>query len=109
MKELTLMTIFDRFNIKVIVAGAGLCGAAMSFSPIAVAVPFMTGGYGCVQGMSGAAPAAGGPGGAAGAGGAAACCGYGGGMGAAGGPAGAGGAAGAGGPAGGAGGPAGAG
>ncbi|MDT5220229.1 MAG: hypothetical protein QOF15_2334, partial [Mycobacterium sp.] len=25
------MTIFDRFNIKVIVAGAGLCGAAMSF------------------------------------------------------------------------------
>jgi len=64
-KESTLMTIFDRFNIKV-VAGAGLCGAAMALSPEAAAAPLKTGGYACVQDQAGdaAAPAAAGaPGG----------------------------------------------
>jgi hypothetical protein len=68
------MTIFDRFNIGV-VAGVGLCGAAIALSPDAAAVPYMTGGGACMYGQSGeaAAPAAGGPvgaGGAAAAGGA---------------------------------------
>ena len=57
------MTIFDRFNIKV-VASAGLCGAAIALSPDAAAVPLITGGYGCIQGTAAdAAPpvAAGGP------------------------------------------------
>ncbi|HET9891653.1 MAG TPA: hypothetical protein VFQ42_14240, partial [Mycobacterium sp.] len=41
--ELTLMAIVDRFNIKV-VAGAGLCGAAIALSPDAAAAPLITGG-----------------------------------------------------------------
>ncbi|MDT5147565.1 MAG: hypothetical protein QOC58_2210, partial [Mycobacterium sp.] len=70
------MTVFDRFNIKV-GAIAGLCGAAMALSPDAAAAPpLKTGGYACVQGMTGeaGAPAAGGPaaGGAGAAGGSAA-------------------------------------
>ncbi|MCV7074341.1 hypothetical protein H7I94_00070, partial [Mycobacterium szulgai] len=78
------MTIFDRFNFKVIAAGAGLCGAAISLSPVAGATPLITGGgYACMQGMSGeGAPAAGAPaaggGGAGAAGGPAMCCAYGG-------------------------------
>jgi hypothetical protein len=64
--ELTLMAIVDRFNIKV-VAGAGLCGAAIALSPDAAAAPLITGGQACIEGQSGElAPAAGGP--AAGAG-----------------------------------------
>src|SRR5947209_2584111 len=56
------MTVFDRFNVKV-GAIAGLCGAAMALSPDAAAAPLKTGGYACMQGLSGeaGAPAAGGP------------------------------------------------
>ena len=62
------MTIFDRFSIGV-VASAGLCGAALTLSPDAAAVPFKTGGYACIQGQAGEAgglAAAGGPAAAAG-------------------------------------------
>jgi len=55
------MTIFDRFAIRVIAAGAGLCGAAMAFSPDVAAAPLTTGGYECMQpaaGQAGAAPVA---------------------------------------------------
>jgi hypothetical protein len=68
-KELTLMAIFDRFNIKV-VASAGLFGAAIAMSPDAAAMPLKTGGA-CIQGQAGEVaplPAAGGAAGAAGAG-----------------------------------------
>jgi hypothetical protein len=52
------MAIFDRLRIKV-VAGVGLCGAAMALSPDAAATPLKTGGYSCVQGIAGeTAPAA---------------------------------------------------
>ena len=52
------MAIFDRLCIKVI-AGVGLCGAAMALSPDAAATPLKTGGYSCVQGIAGeTAPAA---------------------------------------------------
>lgn len=55
------MAIVDRFNIKV-VAGAGLCGAAIALSPDAAAAPLITGGQACIEGKSGElAPAAGGP------------------------------------------------
>src|SRR5580693_3662172 len=60
------MAIFDRLGIKVI-AGVGLCGAAMALSPDAAAMSLKTGGYSCVQGIAGeTAPAAvaGGPAGA---------------------------------------------
>ncbi|MGB9302424.1 MAG: hypothetical protein WCB92_01725, partial [Mycobacterium sp.] len=51
---MTLMTIFDRFNIKVIAAGAGLCGVAIALSPVAAATPLKTGGgVACIQGMAG--------------------------------------------------------
>src|SRR5271169_484280 len=65
-RELTSMATFDRFSIKV-VAGVGLCGAAIALSPAAAAAPLKTGGYACMQGAAGevAAPAV--------AGGAAAC------------------------------------
>jgi hypothetical protein len=66
------MTIFDRFTVGV-VAGVGLCGAAIALSPDAAAVPYMTGGGACMYGQAGA-PAAGGPVGAAGAAGGAAAC-----------------------------------
>ena len=46
------MTIFDRFNIKV-VAGAGLCGAAIALSQAAAAAPLITGGYACIQASAG--------------------------------------------------------
>ena len=62
------MTVFDRFNITV-GAIAGLCGAAMALSPEAAATPLKTGGYACVQGLSGETTAlagAEGPGAAAG-------------------------------------------
>jgi hypothetical protein len=55
------MTIFDRFNVRVVVAGAGLCGVAMALSPHVVAAPLPTGGYDCYSasaGEVGAAPAA---------------------------------------------------
>ena len=52
------MAIFDRLGIKV-VAGVGLCGAAMALSPDAAAASLKTGGYSCVQGIAGeTAPAA---------------------------------------------------
>ncbi|MBY0387699.1 MAG: hypothetical protein K2X56_06245, partial [Mycobacterium pseudokansasii] len=51
------MTVFDRFNLKV-VAFAGLCGAAIALSPDVAAAPLKTGGYGCVQGMAGEGAAA---------------------------------------------------
>ncbi len=55
------MTIFDRVNIRVIAAGAGLCGVALALSPAAAAVPLVTGGYDCMQTSAGevAGPAAG--------------------------------------------------
>ena len=46
------MTIFDRFNIGVVAAGAGLCGVAIALSPDVAAGPLTTGGYGCVQGTA---------------------------------------------------------
>ena len=70
MKGSTSMTIFDRFNITVVAAGAGLCSVALALSPQVAAAPLITGGgYACVQTSSGdavgAAPAAGGAVGAA--------------------------------------------
>jgi hypothetical protein len=67
-RELTSMTTFDRFSIKV-VAGIGLCGAAIALSPGAIAAPLKTGGAACMYGSAGeaAAPAAAGAAGAAGA------------------------------------------
>ena len=52
------MASFDRFSIKV-VAGVGLCGAAIALSPDAAAASLKTGGYACMQGAAGevAAPA----------------------------------------------------
>jgi hypothetical protein len=55
------MTIFDRFNVRVFAAGAGLCGVAIALSPHVVAAPLPTGGYECFSasaGEVGAAPAA---------------------------------------------------
>ena len=49
MKGSTSMTIFDRFNIRVVAAGAGLCGVAMALSPDVAAAPLPTGGYACAQ------------------------------------------------------------
>ncbi|MGA9614691.1 MAG: hypothetical protein WBS15_24780, partial [Mycobacterium sp.] len=46
------MTAFDRLSIKV-VAGVGLCGVAIAFSPDAAAAPLITGGYACIQGAAG--------------------------------------------------------
>ncbi|RFD24785.1 hypothetical protein MUBE_12205 [Mycobacterium uberis] len=55
------MKIFDRFNTAILVS-AGLCGAALAFSPGAEAapLPMPTGGPTCIEQMSGlgAAPAA---------------------------------------------------
>ena len=66
----------DRIAITMI-AGAGLCAAAMTLSPAAAAVPFKTGGYHC-DNAAGTVPAAGAPAAgapaAAGAAGAAAPC-----------------------------------
>ncbi|MDT5244038.1 MAG: hypothetical protein QOD36_1414, partial [Mycobacterium sp.] len=56
------MTIFDRFNVRVVAAGAGLCGVAIALSPHVVAAPLTTGGYDCFQasaGEVGASPVAG--------------------------------------------------
>ena len=59
------MAIFDRFNIRVVAAVAGLCGVALALSSNVAAAPLMTGGeYACVpgaagQGAAGAAGAAG--------------------------------------------------
>ena len=66
-RELTSMTTFDRFSIKV-VAGVGLCGAAIALSPAAAAAPLKTGGAACMYGSAGevAAPAAAGAAGVAG-------------------------------------------
>ncbi len=71
-RELTSMTTFDRFSIKV-VAGVGLCGAAIALSQAAVAAPLKTGGAACMYGSAGevAAPAAAGAAGVAGVAGAA--------------------------------------
>jgi hypothetical protein len=50
------MTIFDRFSIRLVAAGAGLCGAALVFSPDVTAAPLITGGgYACVEGAAGQA------------------------------------------------------
>ena len=52
------MTInFDRFAIKV-VAGAGLCAAAVVLSPHAAAAPLKTGGVHCLDDKAGGAPLA---------------------------------------------------
>jgi hypothetical protein len=47
------VTIFDRFNIGVVAAGAGLFGVAMALSPAVAAAPLITGGQGCVQTTAG--------------------------------------------------------
>ena len=56
------MAIFDRSNIRVVAAVAGLCGIALALSSNVAAAPLMTGGeYTCVQGAAGqggGAPAA---------------------------------------------------
>ena len=49
------MTIFDRFNIGVVAAAAGLCGVAIALSPDVAAAPLITGGYGCHQTTAGEA------------------------------------------------------
>ena len=54
------MKIFDRFNTALLVS-AGLCGAALAFSPGAAAAPLPTGGPTCVEQMSGLAGAAAAP------------------------------------------------
>src|SRR5262245_18408224 len=69
MKESMSMTIFDRFNITVVAAGAGLCSVALALSPEVAAAPLITGGgYECLGTSAGAAggalPAAAGPSGA---------------------------------------------
>jgi hypothetical protein len=62
MKESTSMTMFDRLSIKVVAAGAGLCGVAIALSPDVAAAQWVTGGYDCIQTSAGevvgAAPAA---------------------------------------------------
>ena len=58
MKELTSMTIFDRFNIGVVAAAAGLCGIAIALSPEVAAAPLITGGNGCHQTTAGEAGSA---------------------------------------------------
>ena len=64
--------VFDRSVIKMI-AGAGLCAAAVALSPPAAAVPLLTGGTNCLEDQAGGfAPGGGAPAGAGGAGGAAA-------------------------------------
>src|SRR6202000_3486091 len=70
-KELTSMASFDRFSIKV-VAGVGLCGAAIALSPDAAAAPLKAGGYACMQGAAGEVAAPAGAGGAPGSAGGAA-------------------------------------
>lgn len=55
MKESTLTTIFDRFDIRVVVAAAGLCGVAIALSPDVAAAPLITGGNGCLQTTAGEA------------------------------------------------------
>jgi hypothetical protein len=55
------MTVFGRCSIRVVVAGAGLCGVAFALSPTVEAAPWATDGYACVQtsaGAVGGAPAA---------------------------------------------------
>src|ERR1700682_3990308 len=54
-KESMSMTIFDRFNVRVVAAGAGLCGVAMALSPHVAAAPLPTGGYECFQASGGEA------------------------------------------------------
>jgi hypothetical protein len=64
------MAMFDRLSIRVVAAGAGLCGAAIALSPDAAAAAWVTGGYECIQTAAGEvagaapAPAACGPAGA---------------------------------------------
>src|ERR1700731_4176351 len=58
MKESTSMTIFDRFNIRVVAAAAGLCGIAIALSPEVAAAPLITGGNGCHQTTAGEAGSA---------------------------------------------------
>ena len=52
------MTIFDRFNVRVVAAGAGLCGVAMVLSPHVAATPLPTGGYECFSPSAGEVGAA---------------------------------------------------
>ncbi len=55
------MTVFDRFNIRVVAAAAGLCGVAVALSPGVAAAPLITGGSACMQttaGEVGASPVA---------------------------------------------------
>jgi hypothetical protein len=54
------MTIFNRFNIGVIAAGAGLCGVAIALGPDVAAAPLTTGGcaYAQAAGQAGTSPVA---------------------------------------------------
>src|SRR3954465_7669156 len=65
MKGPTSMTVFDRFNITVVAAGAGLCGVALALSPQSAATPLITGGdYACLEASAGEAAGAAGAAGA---------------------------------------------
>ena len=55
-RELRLLTILSRFDVKV-VAIAGMCGAAVALSPAADAVPLNTDGYACIETAAGDAMA----------------------------------------------------
>ena len=52
------MRVFDRFNIRVVAAAAGLCGVAVALSPDVAAAPLITGGSACVQTTAGEVGAA---------------------------------------------------
>jgi hypothetical protein len=64
MKGSTSMRLFDRFNITVGAACAGLCSGAIALSPQVAAAPLITGGedYACLEStageLAGGAPAA---------------------------------------------------
>jgi hypothetical protein len=49
------MMVFDRFNIRVVAAAAGLCGVAVALSADVAAAPLITGGSACVQTTAGEA------------------------------------------------------
>jgi hypothetical protein len=52
------MTIFGRFNVRVVAAGAGLCWVATALSPHVAAAPLPTGGYECFSASAGEVGAA---------------------------------------------------
>jgi hypothetical protein len=49
------MAIFDRFTVRAVAAGAGLCGVAIALSADVAAAPLITGGYECIETSAGEA------------------------------------------------------